>query len=235
MFTRISLLIATGVAGLAFSGNALAGGGNYVFSGGTPAEQTTVKSALDASAFPWGVVPQQIEIRIGKGYASEAWRGHISLDATLVDAGTFSWGTIQHEYAHQVDYFLLDDAKRTQLFPLLGGKCWYTTCAAHHDELTSERFASTLAWSYWAKSANMMKPEGAGDESAAMAPAAFRLLMTRVLGVPDTTTAQQASSTTSEWATPSAKPKAKPKPAKPKAKPKPAMAQAREAQQVEVG
>jgi len=40
-----------------------------------------VAAALDASAFPWGIVPRQIEIRIGKGYDSEAWRGTISLPA----------------------------------------------------------------------------------------------------------------------------------------------------------
>jgi hypothetical protein len=215
MFKWISLLIATGTAGLVLSGNALASGGNYVFSGGTPAERTTVTQALDASAFPWGLVPQRIEITIGKGYASEAWAGHISLDSDLLDAGTFAWGTIQHEYGHQVDYFLLDDAERNQLFPLLGGKCWFATCAAHHDELTSERFASTLAWSYWPQAGNTMKPEGAGDESAALAPNAFRALMKQVLGVSDTLTAQQSQTTGSEWATTKAKHKAKPKAKKP--------------------
>jgi hypothetical protein len=186
------LVIAAGTAGLLLSGNALASGGNYTFSGGTPAQRSTVTRALDASAFPWSLVPQRIEIRIGKGYPSAAWPGHISLDSNLLDAGTFAWGTIQHEYGHQVDYLLLEDAKRNLLFPLLGGKCWFATCAAHHDELTSERFASTLAWSYWPRAGNTMKPEGPGDESAALGPRAFRTLMKQVLGVPDTLAAQPA-------------------------------------------
>jgi hypothetical protein len=214
MFKWISLFIATGTAGLVLSGNALASGGNYVFSGGTLAERATVTRALDASAFPWGLVPRRIEIRISKGYASGAWAGHISLDSDLLDAGTFAWGTIQHEYGHQVDYFLLDNAKRTRLAPLLGGKCWYATCAARHDELTSERFASTLAWSYWPRAGNTMKPEGPGDESAALAPYAFRALMKQVLGVPVTLT-EQSETAGSEWATTNAKHKAKPKAKKP--------------------
>jgi hypothetical protein len=49
-------------------------------------------------------VPQTIEILIGKGYPSEAWRGHLFVDADLLDAGRFAWGLVQHEYGHQVDY-----------------------------------------------------------------------------------------------------------------------------------
>jgi hypothetical protein len=218
MFKWILLLISTGFSALLLTGNASAGGGNYAFSGGTPAEQATVKKALEASSFPWDLVPKRIEIRIGKGYPAAAWRGTISLDSDLLDAGRFSWGTIQHEYGHQVDYFLLDDAKRTKLFPLLGGKCWRQTCAARHDELTSERFASTLAWSYWPNAANTMKPEGPGDESAAMKPAAFRALLAQVIGVPNTVSATSAQASDGTWATTKAKP-AQPKPAaKPKAK-----------------
>src|SRR5436190_19138534 len=129
MFKWISLLVTTGLAGLVLSGNAFGSGGNYAFSGGTAVEQATVTKALDASAFPWGLVPQRITIRIGKGYPSEAWRGTISLDSDLLHAGRFAWGTIQHEYGHQVDYFLLGETKRAQLFPLPGRKCWVSTCA----------------------------------------------------------------------------------------------------------
>jgi hypothetical protein len=97
MLKGVSLLIAAGTAGLILSGNALASGGNYVFSGGTPAERANVTRALDASAFPWSLIPPRIEIRSGKGYASAAWPGHVSVDSDLLDAGTFAWGTIQHE------------------------------------------------------------------------------------------------------------------------------------------
>jgi hypothetical protein len=124
---------------------------------------------------------------------------------------------VQHEYAHQVDYFLLTNAARDQLFPQLGGKCWFATCVASHDQLASERFASTLAWSYWPVSANILKPAGANDESAAMQPAAFRAAMTQLLGVQDTGTVKQAAPAGNTWssAKPKPKPKKKPKTRKP--------------------
>src|SRR5258708_39894714 len=56
--------------------------------------------------------------------ATEATTGHIWLDAGLLDAGMFSWGTVQHEYAHEVDFFLLDSAKRRLLQTLIGGEGW---------------------------------------------------------------------------------------------------------------
>src|SRR6266849_1334883 len=82
---------------------ALAGGGNYVFAGGTPKQQSQVRSALEASAFNWNLVSAQITIHIAPGINSEATTGDIWLDANLLNAGRFSWGIVQHEYAHQVD------------------------------------------------------------------------------------------------------------------------------------
>jgi hypothetical protein len=153
---------------------AAAAGGNYVFSGGTAAQQGQVKLALDASAFDWSLVPQQVVINI--------W-----LDAGLLDAGMFSWGVVQHEYAHQVDFFLLDDAKRALLETELGGSDWcYGLPGLAHDKYGCERFASTLAWAYWPNAQNSMKPVNAKDESAAMAPAKFRQLMGIMIGAPTT-------------------------------------------------
>lgn len=54
-----------------------------------------------------------------------------------------------------------------------------------HARLGCERFASTLVWSYWQSQDNAYRPISAADESAAMAPAAFRSLLGRLLGVPD--------------------------------------------------
>lgn len=198
---RISLLASTALAALALTGNALAGGGSYTFSGGTPAEQANVRKALEASAFPWSVVPAQIKIRMAPGFASQASRGTIWLDSDLVDAGQFAWGTIQHEYAHQVDFFLLDEVKRAALAPQLGGITWWQTGTTKHGNLTSERFASTLAWSYWPNTANSMKPESSNDESAAMEPAKFRTLLTQTLGVPDLVPAQPVEQVNT-WAAP---------------------------------
>ncbi len=169
------------------AGPALAGGGNYVVAGGTPKQQAQVHQALDASAFDWNIVPVQITIHIAPGIDSEATTGNIWLDANLLDSGRFSWGVVQHEYAHQVDFFLLDEAKRAFLEQALGGKDWcYGVSGLAHEQYGCERFASTLAWAYWPSSANSMKPTSAKDESAAMAPAKFRALLVTLIGAPNT-------------------------------------------------
>src|SRR5439155_15995565 len=123
----------------------------------------------------------------GRGVPTEATPGNIWLDANLLDAGVFSWGTIQHEYAHEVDFFLLDDAKRQLLLGTLGGKDWcYSVLGLAHAQYGCERFASTLAWAYWPSSVNSMKPTSAADESAAMAPSKFRALLAALIGAPNT-------------------------------------------------
>jgi hypothetical protein len=188
MFRRLLIPLALAAAALAIAPAALAGGGNYVFEGGNAAQQKTVVSALSASSFPWDVVPGPIVVHIERGTASRALPGHVWLDADLLDSGRFSWGVVQHEYAHQVDFLLLDADKRGRLAGL-GGTAWWAAGAAAaapngapaHAELTSERFASTLAWSYWPSSRNSMRPTSSNDESAAMAPAPFRALLGRVL------------------------------------------------------
>ena len=169
------------------AGPALAGGGNYVFAGGTPKQQAQVRSALDASAFDWNLVPAQITVHIAPGITSEATTGNIWLDGNLLNAGRFSWGIVQHEYAHQVDFYLLDETKRAFLEQALGGKDWcYGVPGLQHAQYGCERFASTLAWAYWPSSDNSMKPASAKDESAAMAPAKFRALLATMIGAPDT-------------------------------------------------
>jgi hypothetical protein len=56
-----------------------------------------------------------------------------------------------------------------------------------HAQYGCERFASTLAWAYWPNPANSMRAGSVRDESAALAPAAFRALMTIMVGAPTTT------------------------------------------------
>jgi hypothetical protein len=189
MASLLRTLLATSALALAFSGGAQAAGGHYVFDGGSRAEQSQVKQALNASSFNWSVVPATITVHIARGHYSEATYGEIWLDADLLDSGIFSWGVVQHEYAHQVDFFLLNDTRRAMLAGL-GGKAWWATGATAsgapngtlaHADLTSERFASTLAWAYWPSPSNSMRPASTSDESAAMAPAAFRSLLARVL------------------------------------------------------
>jgi hypothetical protein len=188
MASLFRTLLATFAVALALTGSAQAAGGHYTFDGGTRLQQTQVKKALDASSFDWNIVPETIVVHIVRGHDSEATRGEIWLDADLLSSGSFSWGVIQHEYAHQVDFFVLDEAARAELAPLGGLSWWAPSAVAHapngtpaHEQLTSERFASTLAWTYWPSKQNSMRPTSPTDESAAMAPAAFRALLARVL------------------------------------------------------
>ena len=177
------------LAALALANDAFAGGGRYVFDGGTPNEQAQVRGALEASSFDWNVVPVTVTVHIARGLGSSAAPGQIWLDADLLDAGTYAWGVVQHEYAHQVDFFLLSASARTQLLAALGGVSWWRPSTAaqapdgtvQHASLTSERFASTLAWSYWQSPSNTLKPHSRNDESGAMAPAKFRALLASLL------------------------------------------------------
>ena len=182
----IAVLAATAaVLALAgFAAPAGAAGGSYVFDGGTAAQQSTVRNALRASLFPWSIVPQTITIHIVDGGDSYATPGGVWLDGDLLRAGRFSWGVVQHEYAHQVDFFLLDGAKRARLLSELRGTGWCTEVSGlAHAAYGCERFASTLAWAYWPSSENVMAPSSAGDESGVVAPARFRALLAELLGV----------------------------------------------------
>jgi hypothetical protein len=165
--------------------DAFARGPGLAFTGGTPAEQAQVRAALNVSSFPWEILPQTIQVHVARGVDSYATPGQVVLDADLLDAGRFSWGTVQHEFGHQVDFLLVDDATRATLATALGGRAWYYAGdpGAAHGEYGCERFASTLAWSYWQSPDNAMKPATTHDESAAMAPAQFRALLAELIGV----------------------------------------------------
>jgi hypothetical protein len=186
MFRSLRFALVALASVLALAGTAHASGGRYSFDGGNAYERAQVGQALNASAFDWNIVPGQVTIHIARGLPnSEAQPGEIWLDAALLDAGVFSWGSVQHEYAHQIDFLLLDDAQRAALAAQLGGYAWWQTgpIRYQHAQLTSERFASTLAWAYWPSPQNSLKPTSKKDESAAMNPARFRALMTQLIGV----------------------------------------------------
>jgi hypothetical protein len=163
---------------LVLAPSALASGGNYVFDGGTRGQQTQVRSALNASSFDWGVVPGPVVIHIGKGDGPHATAGEIWLDGSLLSSGRFSWGVVQHEYAHQVDFAVLTDAMRGQLHALLGGSSWW---GSDHQTLDCERFADLVAWSYWQSPENVMKPDSATDEGGQVAPPRFRAVLDSLL------------------------------------------------------
>ena len=124
MFKRLLIQLCVAATTLAIAPAAFASGGNYVFDGGSKPQQAQVTAALNASAFPWGIVPGPVVVHIQRDVASSAAPNQIWLDANLLDAGRFAWGVVQHEYAHQVDFALLTDATRAQLHTLLGGTAW---------------------------------------------------------------------------------------------------------------
>src|SRR3954454_8709573 len=175
MVKRLLVLL---VAALAFAPSALAKSGQLAFDGGTRAEQAQVKAALDASSFDFSFLPA-VTVHIARGVDSHSLAGQVWLDADLVDAGRFGWGVTQHEFGHQIDYFLLDDADRVALRATLGGDAWCSGAA--HASLTCERFADLVAWAYWTSGDNVMRPLSTTDEGAQLAPAAFRALLARLL------------------------------------------------------
>jgi hypothetical protein len=176
MFARLLVVLA---AALALAPGAAATGGRYVFDGGTPAQQAQVRAALAASSFDFSVVPTAVTVHIARGTDSRATPGQVWLDADLLDAGSFAWGVVQHEFAHQVDDLVLDDADRAALQAALGGTAWCSGAA--HGDLACERFADLVAWAYWPSPDNVMRPAGGADEGGQLAPAAFRALLARLL------------------------------------------------------
>jgi hypothetical protein len=161
---------------------AQAAGGHYAFDGGTRAQRGQVTSALNASSFDWSLVPGRVVIHIGTAVSPHAVAGQIWLDGSLLDSGRFSWGVVQHEYAHQIDFGLLTDAMRARLQPLLQANGWWGSLD-QHAQLGCERFADEIAWAYWQSPDNVMKPDSATDEGGQMAPAAFRAALTSTLGL----------------------------------------------------
>lgn len=183
MLERLAIVLVA-VAALVLTPRALAAGGSYALDGGTKAQQAEVKAALDASAFDFTVVPAPVTIHIRRGVDSYSTPGNIWLDADLLNAGTFAWGVVQHEYAHQVDFSLLDEPRRAELHGVLGGVGWWT--GGGHDVRDAERFADLVAWAYWPSAANVMKP------ARPVSIAAFRAIVDRLLPQPRPLRALQA-------------------------------------------
>jgi hypothetical protein len=171
---------------LMFSTAAFARGATVTFTGGSAGERSQVTKALAASSFDWSMLPTRVTVHIGRGVDSETAAGEVWLDSRLLDTGRFSWGVVQHEFAHQVDFQLLSAEARDGFALLLGGSAW---CGASplvaHGDYGCERFASTLAWAYWPSASNCMKPMSSSDESAAMEPAAFRAALAEALHIQD--------------------------------------------------
>ena len=163
--------------------SALAAGGDYGFEGGSPRQQAQVRSALDTTSFDFGIVPAHVTVHIGGYGVSHSTPGHVWLDGGLLDAGRFSWPTVVDEFAHQVDFLVLDAPRRAILQERLGASAWcYEVAGLGHSAYGCERFSSMVAWAYWPTKENSYRPSSAADESAAMAPAEFRALLGSLLG-----------------------------------------------------
>ena len=187
MLLRLLSPLAAGALALALAPAALAAGGHYVFDGGTAAEQSQVTQALQASGFDWNLVPVQVTIHIARGIPlSYSTPGQTWLDASLLDSGSFSWGVVQMEYAQQVQYTALSPQAQTELIGALGAQQWcYDDPSLPRGDNACERFAATLAWSYWPSADNSMRPAGPSDWSASMSPRAFRTMLSQLIGAPD--------------------------------------------------
>ncbi len=187
MFRRIAL--AAAAAALFLPGSATAAGGEVVFEGGSQHDQQQVRSALAVSSFNWNLVPRQVVVHIGPYGTSHSTPGHVWLDAGLLRAGTFAWGTVMDEFAHQVDFLLLDGPRRQVLQERLGATAWcYEVAGLGHGANGCERFASMVAWAYWPSKENAYRPTSRTDEAAAMPAAEFRSLLADLIGAPRTIT-----------------------------------------------
>jgi hypothetical protein len=173
------VLLAPGNAGAAASG------ANVAFDGGSAREREQVRAALATSSFDWTLVPREVTVHIGRYGTSHSTPGHVWLDAALLRSGRFAWATVMDEFAHQVDYFLLDAPRRQILQQRLGAQAWcYEVPGLGHSAHGCERFASMVAWAYWPSKENAYRPRSRTDETAAMTPAAFRALLADLLGAP---------------------------------------------------
>jgi hypothetical protein len=152
--------------------------------GGSAHARAQVARALAASDFDWSTIRARVTVHIGD-FESRSTAGHVWLNERLLTSGTFSWGVVLHEFAHQVDFLMLDAADRERLRTAFGVAEWFPGRARlRHEAYGCERFASTFAWSFWPSRANSMRPSAVGDESSSMPPPSFRRLVQRLLAEP---------------------------------------------------
>jgi hypothetical protein len=108
--------------------------------------------------------------------------GIVVLDETMLASSpygrAYAWGIVQHEFAHQVWWYALNDELRSELQSLLGGgDLCYEQPGLPHEAHSCELFASTLSWAYWPVAGNPMQAE------KVMGARQFRRLLGRMLGL----------------------------------------------------
>jgi hypothetical protein len=179
---RRNLVVLAAFVALAVPARAGAADVALEFSGGSDEARAEVIAALDASAFDWSLIGRPVTVQIlGCGCAGSR-PGVVVLDETMLASSpygrAYTWGIVQHEFAHQVWWYALDDARRSDLRALLGGAdLCYEQPGLSHDAHACELFASTLAWAYWPAAGNPMQAE------RAMGARQFRHLLGRMLGL----------------------------------------------------
>jgi hypothetical protein len=118
--------------------------------------------------------PPQITIQVSRCSCAGAREGLIVLDVIREDSlgEKYAWGIIQHEYAHQIDYFLFQRADRRAVRNTLGGKDWcYETAGVAHDDHGCERFADVFSWAFWPTQENVGGARvRAGDDGTGRPP-----------------------------------------------------------------
>lgn len=154
---------------------------SFALDGGSARERAQIEAALAASAFDWRLLPLPVQVHIRPGVAARATPGHVWLGTELLASGRFAWAVIQDEFAHQVDFFLLDPGKRSLLNEALGGDSWYAAPGVPYERRGAERFTATLVWTYWPSRQNSYRPRSSGDVSAALDPQRFHRLLALLL------------------------------------------------------
>jgi hypothetical protein len=179
---RRHLLLLAALVALALPGTAGATDLALELSGGSEAARAEVIAALDASAFDWSLIGQPVTVQILDCGCAGSRAGVVVLDETLLASSpygdAYTWGIVQHEFAHQVWWYALDDERRSELQALLGGAdLCYEEPGLAHDDHACELFASTLGWAYWRVAGNPMQAE------KVMGARRFRRLLSRMLGL----------------------------------------------------
>lgn len=186
MYRMTIKILAVMVAALIFAGTAAAKGGSFAFDGGTPFEQQQVTQALAVSSFDFSQVTQAITVHIvpstdphlaGGTEAGYSTPGDVWLSTYWLEFGQLGWGIVQHEFAHEIDYYVLTDAQRADLLKHLdpsGSTTSWCDHAALYEARPCEWFASELAYAFWPSDANIQAPNYTGNLSGHMTPTAFR-------------------------------------------------------------
>lgn len=179
---RMKVALAALVAALTLAGTAAAA--DVRFDGGTPFEQQQVTQALaswrvDTSSLPTitvHVVPPS-DPHLGNGAAAGySIPGDVWLSSYWLDFGQAGWGFVQHEFGHELDYYVLTDAQRAELMKLFGASTWCDH-SQPYTERACEWFASELSWAFWPTQTNLQDPGTTNGLSGHVDPAKLRALI----------------------------------------------------------